>query len=168
MKWFELSETDGGSKQAAVAAIKRVKEVEKREFPRAIDTFWGRVRMTAAELCPTRTGTLKATIRIVRTGIGGGIFYEVQRTPEGFVVDRMIVAGGLLINPMTGKICDYAQAVHDGTMYQKPKPFLTDALAMNEPLLDAILKGYETKIGMAWEEDQYAGAYTPIGEGGGK
>lgn len=144
-----------------IEATKRVDGVAKKDFQKAIDDWWKRVRDRAKELCADRaydTGTLYNTIRIVYapvTEIGFGAFYEITATATSITVDRMLVAGGMLINPKTGRLCDYAEIVHDGYPPDKRAPtyFLTDAIDEMEPELIEIMEKFMTEIENEWKHD---------------
>lgn len=139
--YFELTETDDGTKQGAIDDSKTYQKKLNKKFMQAMDAWWENVKMTAIALCPVDTGTLAATIRIV-VETTSGESYEVVAGPEGHPeIVQMIVAGGLLVNPKTGRICDYAQVVHDGYAEEGrlPNPFLTEAIALNMGELESIL-----------------------------
>lgn len=148
-------ESDRGSKQRAISAGARVArrgaEVYQREF-----LHWlSKVVMLAKRYCPVDTGTLAKTIRIV-TKAPTGVYFEVIRDPLQNKIDvtALITAGGWLVNPKTGRICDYAEAVHDGHVtrgggYYFGVPFMTMAIDQCTPELDRLT----AKLGKAWEQE---------------
>lgn len=141
-----------------VEATKRVDNVAKKKFQKSIDDWWKRVRDLAKSKCPVDTGTLQSTIRIIYspvTEIGFGAFYEVTATETNIEVDRMLVAGGMLINPKTGRICDYAEVVHDGFPPENrpANPFLDDAINEMEPELMTIMSQFMNEIEREWRRD---------------
>lgn len=149
--------------QRTIDATYRMDEVADTSFEKLINDWWRRVRDLAKSLCREMgaydTGTLYNTIRIIYapvTPIGYGAFYEITAGPMSIDVDRMLVAGGLLINPKTGRICDYAESVHDGTgmNYRKgPREFLTIALEIMEPELMTIMEGMISQEEREWGRD---------------
>jgi len=95
-------------------------------------------------------GTLRSSIRLQKP----------QHVPKGSFVagrdiglDFYIIAGGPPFrNPNTGRIVNYAQAVHDGTMKMPPRPFLAQALDINRPNLDKAMKEYmDSTIDRRWK-----------------
>lgn len=163
--------------QKTIDALDRVEAHAKFNFEKEIDEWWAKVEATAKALCPVGTptstgipryigGSLRSTIRIVYnpagTGIGYGAFYEVAMgigDSNDITVDRMIVAGGMVINPNTGMIVDYAQAVHDGhfmyktNRYVEGRPFLAMALQQNEPEFRRIMNRFMNGQENEWERD---------------
>jgi len=140
-EYFELTETDDGTKEGAIDDAKTYNKKLQKKFAQAMDAWWEDVKMTAIALCPVDTGTLASTIRIV-VQAPSGESYEVSAGAEGHPeIVQMIVAGGLLVNPKTGRICDYAQVVHDGYPEEgrEPNPFLTSAIMLNMGELETIL-----------------------------
>lgn len=140
-EYFEITETDDGTKEGAVADAEAYQKRLNKKFIQAMDDWWEDVKMTAIALCPVDTGTLASTIRIV-VQAPSGTSYEVSAGAEGHPeIVQMIVAGGLLVNPKTGRICDYAQVVHDGYPEEgrDPNPFLTSAIMLNMDRLETIL-----------------------------
>ena len=146
--------------QRTLDATYRMDEVAETEFEKLINDWWRRVRDLAKSLCREMgaydTGTLYNTIRIIyapMTPVGFGAFYEVTAGPRSINVDRMLVAGGLLINPNTGRICDYAQVVHDGGgigRNARPREFMTIALEIMEPELMTIMEGMVSQQEREW------------------
>ena len=115
-----------------------------KKFRDQIIAWWNRVKDTAYRLCPKDTGTLASTIRVVKRS-EANVGFHAEKVAEALpVVNRVIVAGGMKINPKTGRICDYATYVHDGHRtpsggFVPPRPFLTDAIARHLPELQKIL-----------------------------
>ena len=144
-QFIEITETDYGSKGRAIEATKK--------FPKALTAsarwklvwWWEEVLATAQALCPVKTGTLMATGRIEETDPSIGGYFEVGMTLEDTnIISKMIVFGGMLVNPETGRICDYAQAVHDGHFTRSgrwipPNPFIEMAIQIHMQELDTIL-----------------------------
>ena len=154
-----VRESDDGSKQRAIQATERTAKAGAVTTQRELLKWLNKVVMIAKELCPIGTpastgirgyigGTLARTIRIVTQAPTGG-FFEVTKDPlsDKVGVTALITAGGWLINPNTGRICDYAQAVHDGTFKMAGRPFLTMAIEQSEPDYQMMVK----KIGDAHE-----------------
>lgn len=153
--------------QKTLDATYRMDRVADDSFENLIDDWWRRVRDLAKALCREMgaydTGSLYNTIRIIYSpSIGGGTFrggaptFEITGGPVGITVDRMITAGGLLINPKTGRIVNYAESVHDGTgqNYRKgPRPFLSMALEIMEPELMRIMDGMMRRQEKEWDRD---------------
>lgn len=143
-----IEETDNGTKAKAKKQIESSKLVLDESLIARIEEWWVQVVMTAYLNCPKKTGTLAATIRREPMGYAGTTG-EVVTVPlvmgeEGIpILEEVLVAGGILTNPETGMICDYATYVHDGlgtnTKYG-PRPFLTDALDQHmEELMQILL-----------------------------
>jgi len=163
--------------QKTINALDRVETHAKFNFGKEIDEWWEKVLALAKALCPVGTpastgiagymgGSLRSTIRIIfnpaGAGIGYGAFYEVAMgmgDSNDITVDRMIVAGGMMINPNTGMIVDYAQAVHDGHFmyktnhYVDARPFLAQALDENEPEFRRIMNEFMSGQEKEWERD---------------
>jgi len=160
-KGFTFTKTDEGTEKKTRRAMKRVVKYNKDEFEKAIMRYWWKVWQDARRLCMEYgaydTGTLYDTIRIEWNPAGvGGPTYEVAVGPDRVEVIGMIRAGGMLINPKTGKIVNYAESVHEGTgknLAKGPRPFLTDAILMNESFLDQIINKYLNKLGETVESD---------------
>ena len=129
--------------------LRKAQRVVNRKFREELKRWWRKVKDTAYQLCPKDTGTLAKTIRVRRIQeCSEHIGLEAEKAIV--VLDTMIVAGGMLVNPKTGRICDYATYVHDGHRtpsggFVPPRPFLTDAIAKHLPelrkILDEIFKG---------------------------
>lgn len=139
--FLNIVESDHGSKgRARTATIELPKEISKESKWR-LRSWWEMVKETAKSLCPFETGTLRMTIRIEPQGVtvSGGPSFMVVASPEHELINSQIVAGGILINPKTGRICDYAMAVHDGTLRMMARPFMTDAINIHIDELYKIL-----------------------------
>jgi len=153
MGFWGLTETDFGSKGRAKTATERLAPEMSKEMKWRLRGWWERVKETARALCPVDTGTLRMTIRIEPKGvsIGGAPTFMVVASPEHELINSQIVAGGLLVNPKTGRIVDYAQAVHDGTMRMMSRPFITDAVNLHINELNKILNdGIDTSLNTVW------------------
>ena len=72
-----------------------------------------RVVSYAKAVCPVKTGALRDSIRVEH---------------HGPYTAKLVAGGGLHINPLTGKVVDYARHVHDGTSRMPARPFLAQAL----------------------------------------
>lgn len=109
--------------------------------------------------CPKDTGTLATTIRIVTQAPTGGFFEVVKNPLENTIgVTALITAGGWLVNPRTGFICDYAAAVHDGHLtrgggYYAGVPFLTMAIDASEAEYQQMVKKIFDAQERAWHGD---------------
>lgn len=83
--------------------------------------------------------------------------FQVEIVPaQHRVINHKIVAGGMLVHPATGRIVDYAQAVHDGH-YTKggtwvaPNPFITDAINIHiNELYQIIDSAIDKSINTVW------------------
>ena len=141
---FSITETDSGTKESAKRALSETYRKLDKEFVEAVKEYWYRVWLTAKQLClqygAFDTGALYESIELVWERVPYGGLFEIRVSSRGTEVVAMIRVGGSgYINPKTGKFIDYAQAVHDGTRYMNARPFLTDAIALNEGFLQAIL-----------------------------
>jgi len=157
--FIEFTETDYGSKARAKAVLEEFPKELTAECRWRIRVWWEKVLDMARQLCAAwayDTGTLYNTIRIEDQTISLGGSFEKAVSPEAELIDSMIVAGGLLINPKTGRICDYAQAVHDGHFTRggrwiPPKPFLQVAIDMfTEELITIINTALDKTINTIW------------------
>lgn len=108
--FWGLTETDFGSKGRAKTAAGRLGPEINKKTKWRLQAWWFQVKETAKALCPIDTGTLRMTIRIEPKGIsvGGAPTFMVTVSPEHELINSQIVAGGMLINPRTGRIVDYA------------------------------------------------------------
>lgn len=99
--------------------------------------------------CPKVTGTLASTIRAVQgaAGLFGGGMKAFS------IYDMSIVAGDpSVINPKSGRPCNYAEWVHDGHPTKSGgfvvgQPFLTEAMMMYENEIDRVVDEALKKIG---------------------
>lgn len=152
--YFMLTEDDHGTKQRLYDAFGTEYGEISENFDVAMENWWMNVKATAERLCieygAIDTWTLFNTIRIVMVKDDLSGAYTVERFPNVIEVTRMIVAGGgIFINPNTGRVCDYAESVHEGTgrnIAKGPRPFLTDAIDLNQAELDAIIAKFLNKI----------------------
>jgi len=101
---IHIIETDFGSKGRAKKATEQLPPTITAEGRWRLRVWWQRVLQTSRSLCGVDTGTLQATIRIEEKGMGGGPL-EVVVSPEHELINSQIRAGGMLINPKTGRIC---------------------------------------------------------------
>jgi len=121
--------------------------------------WWEKVKETAKALCPIDTGTLMMTIRIEPAGVTIGFYYEKVMGPEHELINSQIVAGGIMVNPKTGRIVDYAQAVHDGHFtrsgrYIPENPFIRDAVNIHINELYQILgDSVDKAVNTVWVGD---------------
>jgi len=152
---FEMTEDDGGTKEKVGKIIKQDRQAVAENFEQAMDVWWMNVKATAERLCIeykcVDTWTLFNSIRIEFIGAGPHGAYAVTGEVYGPIeITRLIVAGGgVYINPKTGRVCDYAESVHDGTgknIAKGPRPFLTDAIEVERPELRRILTRFFDKI----------------------
>ena len=83
----------------------------------------------ARGLCPVDTGALAGSVRVERLG----------------PLEAALAAGGAgFVNPRTGRVIDYAEAVHDGTSRRPARPFLRQALLIeSRRLASEMLEGVE-------------------------
>jgi len=156
-QFIDIIETDYGSKARAIKATKKFsKELTAKARWRLV-YWWEEVLATARALCPVKTGTLQTTGRIEEIDPSIGGYFEVGMTLEDTnMISKMIVFGGMLINPDTGRLCDYAQAVHDGHFTRSgrwipPNPFIEMAIQIHMQELDVILgKSIDEVIETVW------------------
>jgi hypothetical protein len=151
-----FTETDYGSKGRAKAATEQFpKELSAQAKWRLIN-WWEKVLATARALCPIDTATLAMSGRIEKAGADIGGYFEKAVTPEHELIDSMIVFGGILVNPKTGRICDYAQAVHDGHFTRSgrwipPRPFIQEAVNIHiNELYHIINQALDRTINTVW------------------
>lgn len=152
-----MTESDFGSKGRAKTATGRLGPEISKETKWRLRAWWERVKETAKSLCvgygAFDTGSLYRTIRIERKAIsiGGAPTFMVTVSPEHELINSQIVAGGMLINPKTGRIVDYAAAVHDGSMKMPARPFLQDAVNIHINELNKILNdGIDKALNTVW------------------
>jgi hypothetical protein len=144
-QFIDITETDYGSKARAKVACQRFPKELTANARWKLVYWWQEVLETARALCPVDTGTLQATGRITETDPSIGGLFEVGMTLENTnIISKMIEFGGLLVNPKSGRICDYAQAVHDGHFtrsgrWMPPNPFIEMAIQIHMQELDTIL-----------------------------
>lgn len=158
--FMQFTETDFGSKGRAKKATERFPKRLTAEGKWRLKAWWLKVLGTAQMLCLAwafDTGTLYSTIRIEENRpMPEGFPFEVAYASQNQMINSMIMAGGMAINPKTGRIVDYAQAVHDGHFttggrWIPERPFLREAVNMHSTELDAILnKCVEESIQREW------------------
>ena len=158
--WVEESIKTKRGKERTLKAIEDTERVSFEEFEKSFKEYFRVLLERARSHCPVDTGTLRRTIRLEDEpkgggGLGGKIHGEVERR-AGF--GKRITAGGMLINPKTGRICDYATFVHDGHYTVKgnfvpARPFLDEALRDADQFLIKCADKYLKKIGQRWERD---------------
>jgi len=157
MRGFVFTETDSGTKEACAKATERTGEELHEKFIEAMKDYWYKVWETARQLCfewAYDTGTLYESIRLLWQYEPSGGLFEVGVSSAGVEMFAMIKVGGAeYINPKTGKACNYAQAVHDGTRYMRERPFLTYAIWLCESYLDEILQKYSDEALSGFERD---------------
>lgn len=141
---FIFTETDHGTKQQCITALSRTSKKLNQKFIEGMKQYWWKVYETTKRLCIEMgvfdTGALYESIRLIWQYEPTGGLFEVAASSAGVDMVAMIkIGGGTHINPKTGRIVDYAQAVHDGTRYMSPRPFLTLAIAECEPFLQNVL-----------------------------
>jgi len=139
-----FTETDYGSKARTKQAVEALPSEISKEARWRLRNWWDKVKETAKALCPVDYGILQATIRIEHQTIVFGGHFEKAVSPEHELIDAQIVAGGMLVHPKTGRIVDYAQAVHDGHFtrggrFIPPNPFITMAVNLHIDELYQIL-----------------------------
>lgn len=142
---FIFTETDSGTKEACIRALGRTKTALAKNFIAGAKEYWWAVYNAAKRLCLEMgvydSGTLYDSIRLIWEYEPSGGLFEVAVSSEGVDMVAMIkVGGGTYINPNTGRVVDYAQAVHDGTRHMTGRPFLTFAIAECEPILQSTMQ----------------------------
>ncbi len=163
MSFFELQETDMGSKGRAKSAAERFPDAISADAKWRIRVWWQKVKETARALCPVDYGILQATVRIEEASpfeLGQAVGmenFEVQVVPEKHkLIQHKIIAGGMLMHPKTGRIVDYAAAVHDGHFtvsgrWIPPNPFITTAINIHIGELYRILdQSVDNAINTVW------------------
>lgn len=158
--WIEEDIKTHKGKMRTIEATKRAEKISFEEFEKSFKNYFKLLLQLAKRNCPVDTGTLRASIRLENEpkgggGLGGKIHGEVERH-AGW--GKRVVAGGMLINPKTGNICDYATFVHDGHFtrtgsFVPPRPFIDDALREADEYLIKCADKYLAKIGKEWEKD---------------
>ena len=148
MAAIELIETDYGTKKKTRKVISKIQKGKGKMFHRSMLKYINKVLDDAKRLCPVDTGTLQSSIRLItREAMGKGSFIAGRDITEEFYI---IAGGPPYFNPKHKRFCDYAQAVHDGTLRMPARPFLTDALAKNKAELDKITGKYIQWINETW------------------
>ncbi len=157
-----IQETDQGSKKRYVHVLREIQRKRSPEFKKFEQFVGDKVLKDAKRLCPVGTptstgipnyigGTLKSTVRKENKPIEGMAKGEIAvgstTDPQCTIV---ILAGGIKVNPNTGRLCDYAQPVHDGTFKMPPRPFIRQAWEMNEAHVDKALSQYMERITKDW------------------
>jgi len=154
--FIRFTETDYGSKRRAKKATEEYSKRLTMEGKWRLKAWWYEVLGTAQMLCLAYafdTGTLWESIRIEEgRPMPEGYPYEVAFASQNEMINSMIIAGGIGINPKTGRVCDYAQAVHDGHFSRSgawipEKPFLREAIERHMAELDKILDTCIKKVG---------------------
>lgn len=155
---FEFTETDSGTKEKTKVALARTYKELDKEFADAMRNYWWKVWNDARRLCleygAFDTGALYESIRLLWMVEPYGGLFEVGVSSKGVELTAMIKVGGMeYINPRTGKPVNYAQAVHDGTRYMAARPFLMDAIMLNESYLQSLLEKNLNKAISGFERD---------------
>ena len=139
-----VNETDSGTKDSTIRALAKTQRELSTEFKQAMKNYWRKVYDLARQLCfemAYDTGTLYRSIRLVWDAGGSFGPYEVVVGSESENITALIrVGGGMFINPKSGRIVDYAAAVHDGTRYMAERPFLRYAIELCESYRLSILQ----------------------------
>ena len=155
MSKFPWTEDDAGTKKKTKEALKKTKEELDREFREVAMKYWYRVWEVARQLCieygAIDTWALYNSIRIVWDASPIGGLYEVVVSSEGVDMTALIRVGGIGINWKTGRVVDYAQAVHDGHMSRGGKwvmgrPFLMDAIIQCEPYREMLMEQFVDRV----------------------
>lgn len=155
--WIELSETDYGSKGRARVAAERMPQKISEEARPQLQAWWERVKATAQSLCPIDTGSLMLSIRIEPLTITFGENFEIAVSPNEQLINSQIVAGGMIVNPKTGRLVDYAKAIEEGHFtvsgsWVPPNPFLEMAINIHIGELYQILdNSIEKSVNTVWE-----------------
>jgi len=156
--FIEITETDFGSKGRAKKACDELPIEISKECKKDLEMWWETVLETAKRLCiefgAFDTFTLYNSIRIEDINIEIGGYYEKVAWAHDLINKRIVAGGPDFINPKTGKPCDYAISVHDGTgknLKKGPRPFLTLAIQMHWAELDMIInKAIDRSIQKKW------------------
>src|SRR3972149_2368240 len=154
-----ITEDDKGTKKAMRNALDKTRRnfEDGSEIVMELNRVWDKILQDAIDICPKDTGSLARTIRIVKIPLGislGGL----SEMKEITIFDRSIIAGDeMVINPKTKSGVNYASYVHDGFIRQNGvvetgRPFLTEALALNEEELNRAIERALNKLGKKFEE----------------
>lgn len=163
MSKFTFTEDDAGTKRRTKEALKKTKEELDKEFREAMMKYWYRVWEVARQLCieygAVDTWALYESIRLVWDASPIGGLYEVIVSAEGVDMTALIKVGGVGINWKTGRVVDYAQAVHDGHMsrggeWVRARPFLMDAITICEPYRMMLMKQHVDRALSKFERSQ--------------
>jgi hypothetical protein len=167
--FWGMIEDDSGSKGRAKRAAEGLSDEISAQTKWRLRGWWYDVLEEAKSLCVSMgavdTWTLYKSIRI-EEGIAAGMSlssgamgmgapqFEVAASPQHQLIHSQIKAGGLYINPKTGRICNYAESVHEGTgrnFKKGPRPFLTMAIQLHIHELDKILNSaIDTALNKVW------------------
>ena len=139
-------------KKQAKKYLEEAREELPKKIKEELERVWQNILNDAKRLCPVDTGTLRSTIRVAdMSAIMSGFSPHIKGVQ---VFNKAIIAGDYtVINPKTGRPCNYAVWVHDGHRLRDGRfwagvPFLTEALMMNEAeLMKAIDKALKAVFG---------------------
>lgn len=168
--WVEEAGSTTEQKQETILVAEATEKQSIVEFKTSFEEYFQVLLEAAHRHCPKDTGALDSTIRLedisasMESSIGTEMGYtppiseDIQSTEvvreAGF--GKRIVAGGMAINPRTGREVDYASYVHDGHFtkgggFVMPRPFLDDAMREAEAYLESVWTKYSQKVGSRWE-----------------
>lgn len=97
------------------------------------------------------------SIRIEPLTITFGENFEIAVSPNEQLINSQIVAGGMIVNPKTGRLVDYAKAIEEGHFtvsgsWVPPNPFLEMAINIHIGELYQILdNSIEKSVNTVWE-----------------
>lgn len=155
-----ITESDNGTKRAAMAALIRLKRDidDGRDFRTELDIVWQKIKRDAEAMCPKGddSGLLASTIRVTKVPMGR-IVGNWSRIKDITLFDRSIIAGDITKTTKSGRPCDYAAWVHDGHKMKDGRmyagiPFLTQALAQNEQELNKAIERALKKLGAKFSQ----------------
>lgn len=152
-----IHEDDGGTKKKTLEKMKQLSSYLNVYVAYELDKIWKDVEDDARIMCPFETGSLRDTIRTIKSPIGQ-LTGNWSRVKEVKVFDRTLVAGDeTKSNYKTGRPVNYATWVHDGHnmrdgSFWEGVPFLAEALAKNDGKIMRAIENAEKKAGIKFSE----------------
>jgi len=134
---FTFTETDAGTKQKCIAALRRTSKKLNKNFIELAHKYWWAVYTTAKRLCLEMgafdTGSLYNSIRLIWQYEPSGGMFEVAVSSAGVDMVAMIkVGGGTFINPKTGRIVDYACFTKNNFVISNPNVIQIPTLKLGD------------------------------------
>lgn len=161
-------ESDLGTKDMAIRACQRIREMRDDKLDHMMAMFWRKVYYRAIQECPKETGALASSHRVKRAdeeasgpntvALRGGMSGATGTSADDVVKQWYITAGGEgVVNPRHGKEVDYAEAVHNG--YRRGKKWISGnpwlARAWNKSVtdFDQFVEDYINWIKEEWGDE---------------